>query len=203
MREVEIRLGIPEELLKDFPKTFQIKNEDVTLRMMTPEDGRLMLDFAQRLPYHDLLFLRRDITRQDGVDRWVRDIENGAIHTVIAENDTRVLGYSTLHRNDHEWSQHVAELRVLVSPQARGTGLGRLLTREAFGLALAIGVEKVVGRMTLDQTAARTVFEELGFRPEALLKDEVKDRSGKKHDVLFLSTEVDAFLARREAYGIE
>ena len=48
-----------------------------------------------------------------------------------------------------------------------------------------------------------TVFEELGFRPEALLKDEVKDRAGKKHDVLFLSTEVEAFLARREAYGIE
>ncbi len=57
--------------------------------------------------------------------------------------------------------------------------------------------------MTLDQTGARTVFEELGFRPEALLKDEViKDRAGKKHDVLFLSTEVEAFLARRDAYGL-
>ena len=29
MREVEIRLGTREELLKDFPKTYQIKNEDV------------------------------------------------------------------------------------------------------------------------------------------------------------------------------
>ncbi len=203
MREIEIRMGTLEELLEDFPKTYEIKNETVTLRMMEPKDGPLMLDFAQQLPYHDLLFLRRDITRQEGVDNWVRDIESGAIHSIIAENDARVLGYSTLHRNDHEWSQHVAELRVLVAPQVRGTGLGRLLTREAFGLAMAIGVEKVVARMTLDQTGARTVFEELGFRPEALLKDEVKDRSGKKHDLLFLSTEVEAFLARREAYGIE
>lgn len=189
--------------MADFPKTYEINKEDVTLRMMTPADGPLMLDFAQQLPYHDLLFLRRDITRPEGIEKWTHDIESGAIHSVIAENSTRVLGYSTLHRNDHEWSMHVAELRVLVAPQARGTGLGRLLTREAFGLALSIGIEKVVARMTLDQTGARTVFEELGFRPEALLKDEVKDRAGKKHDVLFLSTEVEAFLARREVYGIE
>lgn len=203
MNEIQIKLGTLEELLDDYPKTFEINGETVTLRLMTPSDGPLMIDFAQQLPYHDLLFLRRDITKQEGIDKWVRDIEEGQIHSIIAEDSARVLGYSTLHRNDYEWSRHVAELRVMVSPRARGTGLGRLLTREAFGLAMAIGVEKVVGRMTLDQTGARTVFEELGFRPEALLKDEVKDRSGKKHDVLFLSTEVEAFLARREAFGIE
>ena len=191
-----------EDILEDFPKTAAIKGREVTLRLMTTEDGPLMMDFAQQLPYHDLLFLRRDITQQVGIDKWIRDIESGAIHSIIAEDANQVLGYSTLHRNDFEWSGHVAELRVLVGPRGRNTGLGRLLTREAFNIALAIGVEKVVGRMTLDQTGARTVFEELGFRPEALLKDEVKDRSGKKHDVLFLSTEVEAFLARRDAYGL-
>lgn len=203
MKEVAIRLGSLEEILDDFPKTFEINNENVTLRLMTAEDGPLMLDFAQQLPYHDLMFLRRDITKPEGVEKWVRDIEEGAIYSIIAESGGRVMGYSTLHRTDYEWSQHVAELRVLVGPRARGTGLGRLLTREAFAIALSLGIEKVFGRMTLDQTGARTVFEELGFRPEALLKDEVKDRAGKKHDVLFLTTEVEAFLARREAFGIE
>lgn len=187
----------------DFPKTAAIKGREVTLRIMTVDDGALMMEFAQQLPYHDLLFLRRDITQQSGIDNWIRDIESGAIHTIIADDGQNVLGYSTLHRNDFEWSRHVAEVRVLVSPRGRNTGLGRLLTREAFNVALAIGIEKVVARMTLDQTGARTVFEELGFRPEALLKEEVKDRAGKKHDVLFLSTEVDAFLARRAAYGLD
>ncbi len=203
MNEAEIPLGTLEEIVQDFPKTFELNNKDVTLRLMTPDDGPLMLEFAQQLPYHDLMFLRRDITKPSGVERWVRDIQEGLIHTILCEAEGQVLGYSTLHKNDYEWSSHVAELRVLTSPKFRGTGLGRLLTREAFGIAMAIGVEKVVGRMTLDQTGARTVFEELGFRPEALLKDEVKDRAGKKHDVLFLTTEVEAFLARREAYGID
>lgn len=203
MQSIEIRLGDLEEILDDFPKTYSLDGEDINLRLMDPEDGPLMLGFAQQLPHHDLLFLRRDITQQSGVDKWVRDIEEGLIHSVIAQAGDRVLGYSTLQRADYEWSKHVGELRVMIAPQMRGKGLGRILTREAFAIALATGIEKVVGRMTLDQTGARTVFEELGFRPEALLKDEVKDRAGKTHDVLFLSTEVEAFLARRDAYGIE
>ena len=90
--------------MEDFPKTVGIKGREITLRLMTPDDGALMMEFAQQLPYHDLLFLRRDITKQAGIDKWVRDLESGTIHSVIAEDDRHVLGYSTLHRNDFEWS---------------------------------------------------------------------------------------------------
>ncbi|MGE0820585.1 MAG: N-acetyltransferase family protein [Candidatus Binatia bacterium] len=188
--------------MDDFPKTLKIKNKVITLRMMEAVDGPWMLDFAQQLPYHDLMFLRRDITKQAGIDKWVRDIENGVMYTVIAEDEKQVLGYSSLYRNDFDWSRHVAELRVLIAPRARGIGLGRVLTREAFNVALTLGIQKVVARMTLDQTGARTVFEELGFRPEALLRDEVKDRAGKTHDILLMANDVETFLARRDAYGL-
>lgn len=190
-----------EDFLEGFPKTVEIKGRQVTLRLMEAEDGPRMLEFARGLPQHDLLFLRRDITTTEGIEAWLRDIRDGHMHSILAQEGDAVLGYSSLYRNDFDWSRHVAELRVLVGPEARHTGVGRLLTREAFNVALAIGVEKVVGRMTLDQTGARTVFEELGFRPEALLKNEVKDRNGKHHDVLVMSCEVDDFLARREMYG--
>ncbi len=187
--------------MEGFPKTVDIKGRQINLRLMEAEDGPRMLEFARGLPQHDLLFLRRDITTTKGVEAWLRDIRDGNMYSILAQDGDAVLGYSSLYRNDFDWSRHVAELRVLVSSEERHTGIGRLLTREAFNLALTIGVEKVVGRMTLDQTGARTVFEELGFRPEALLKDEVKDRNKKNHDVLVVSCAVDEFLARREMYG--
>lgn len=190
-----------EGFLEGFPKDVEIKGRQITLRLMEAEDGARLLEFARSLPQHDLLFLRRDITTSQGIEAWLRDIREGNMHSILAEDGGAVLGYSSLYRNDFNWSRHVAELRVLVGSEARNTGLGRLLTREAFNVALAIGVEKVIGRMTLDQTGARTVFEELGFRPEALLKNEVKDRNGKKHDVLLVSCDVQEFLARREMYG--
>ena len=76
------------------------------------------------------------------------------------------------------------------------------MTREAFNLALALGIEKVVARMTPDQQGARALFQELGFQPEALLKDEVKDRDGEYHDLLIMACNVDTFLAQRQAFGV-
>jgi L-amino acid N-acyltransferase YncA len=188
--------------VEGFPKTVTIKGQTITVRLMTTTDGSRLHIFGQQLSDHDLLFLRRDITKQSTIDTWVRNVADGIMHTVLAEDQTQLLGYSSLYRNDFDWSRHVAELRVLVAPQARKLGLGRLLTREAFNVALTLGIEKIVARMTPDQTGARTVFEELGFRPEALLRNEVKDRAGKTHDILLMANDVAAFLARGEAYGI-
>jgi RimJ/RimL family protein N-acetyltransferase len=56
--------------------------------------------------------------------------------------------------------------------------------------------------MTVDQKGAIAVFEEMGFRPEALLRDHVKDRDGKTHDLLILSLDVAKFQAQMEAYGV-
>jgi len=174
----------------EFPKTVHLKDGDVTLRLMTVDDGPALLRFANALPEHDLLFLRRDITKQDGIDAWVADISRGRITSVLALSGDEVLGYATVHRTELDWSRHVAEVRMLVSERGRGRNLGRLLVKTAFAVVLDQGMEKLFARMTLDQMGARTLFEELGFRPEALLKDEVKDRTGKKHDVLILSHDI-------------
>ena len=169
---------------------------------MTPADRDTMLAFAQALPSHDLLFLRRDITRPEVVGLWVDDIRRERITTVLAERDGVVVGYATVDRGDVSWSPHVAELRVTVASSMRRQGLGRVLTMEAFRIALDLGVEKMVAQMTTDQEAAIAVFEALGFRTEALLRDHVKDREGRKLDLLIMAHDVARFLAQMEAYGL-
>jgi L-amino acid N-acyltransferase YncA len=96
----------------------------------------------------------------------------------------------------------VAEIRVVLLDSMRGKGLGRLLTEEAFAAALAQGAEKITARMTLDQKGAIAVFEGLGFTLEAMLRDQVKDRDGRKHDLLILSHDVARMSAQHEAYGL-
>ena len=96
----------------------------------------------------------------------------------------------------------VVFMAILVAPSMRGKGLGRRLTEEAFAIGLSQGLEKMVARMTLDQKSAVAVFEGLGFRPEALLRDHVKDRSGRKHDLLVLSLDVVRFEAGASAFGM-
>lgn len=188
--------------METFPKSVQLRKGTAALRLMSRDDGDEMLSFARGLPAHDLMFLRRNITSAEGVAGWVEKIEAGLTATIIAEIDGHIVGYGTFTLSDYDWSRHVAELRVMVKPECRETGIGRILVREVFRLALAQGVEKMVARMTLDQTGARKLFQELGFRPEALLEHEVKDRNGQLHDVLVMAVDVDAFMARRDSFGL-
>ncbi len=188
--------------VRSYPTTHDLGGATVTLRLMTRDDRDGVLAFARALPEHDLLFLRRDITQPEAVDDWIAEIERGEILTFLALADGEVIGYATIHRNTLRWAAHVAELRVTVAEAWRGKGLGRLLTQEAFANALGLGIEKMLAQMTLDQKGAIATFEGLGFRPEALLRDQVKDREGKKHDLLVLSHDVARFEATRSAYGV-
>lgn len=189
--------------MRNYPATIDLGGgTKVTLRLMDAGDGAAMLAFARGLPEHDLLFLRRDITEDSEVQAWLHDIERGVSHTVVALNGSTIVGYGTMHRGTLRWDTHVAELRVMVAESMRAKGLGRLLTQEAFAIALTIGIEKVIAQMTLDQKGAIATFEGIGFRPEALLRDQVKDREGNKHDLLVLSHEVARFEAQLAAYGV-
>ncbi len=190
------------EIARDYPRKLNVGGTAVKLRYMNAADGKAALEFARALPIHDLLFLRRDITHPEVIDNWVSGIERGRSVTVIAERDGAVLGYGIVDRGDLSWSPHVAELRVMVAPAMRGKGLGQVLTQEAFAIALGLGIEKIVAQMTVDQKGAITVFQGMGFRPEALLRDHVKDREGNKHDLLILAHDVAKFQAQMEALGI-
>ena len=182
-----------------YPMTIRSGGRDTLLRYGTPADTAAVLTMSRALPPHDLLFLVRDLTKEDVVVEWLADEDTTKI---LAIQGDRVVGYAAIHDSPMPWSKHVAELRVLVDVSRRGHGLGRVLTQEAFAVALTAGKEKMVAQMTLDQKGAIAVFEGLGFRPEALLRDHVKDRNGDKHDLLVLSHEVARFAAQRAAYGV-
>ena len=177
------------EGVRTYPVTHSAGNHEVTLRLMTAGDKDAVLAFARTLPEHDLLFLRRDITQEPVMQDWLSELQSGEVVTILALKASEVVGYATIHRSLLRWTAHVAELRVMIAESMRGAGLGRVLTQEAFATALSEGIEKMVAQMTLDQKGAIATFEGLGFRPEALLRDQVKDREGNKHDLLVLSDE--------------
>ena len=175
---------------------------DITLRLLERLDRAAFLAFTTSLPDHDLLFLRTDITNPDVIDGWLDNVDLERIITIVAEREGRILGYGSLHLSNAPWSQHVGELRVLISDTMRGKGLGRALTDAIFAQALDRGIEKMVAQMTIDQKGAIATFEELGFKAEALLRDHVKDRHGEKHDLLVYAHDVHEFQSQMDAYGM-
>ncbi len=187
---------------RTYPRTVRLREGDVELRFMRAGDEAAVLAFARDLAAHDLLFLPRDITHPKVLAAWVHELERGALTTLLAFRNGAVIGCATIAREPLSWSPHVAELRVVVATTARGIGLGRLLSADAGELAVASGVEKLIAKLTPDQIGAVTVFETMGYKAEALLRDHVKDAQGVKHDLVILSLDVERFRARAAAYGL-
>ncbi len=76
------------------------------------------------------------------------------------------------------------------------------MTQETFALALQAGLEKLIVQMTVDQGGAIALFQSMGFRGEALLRDHVRDQKGKKHDIVVLGHNVAQVQAQMEAFGL-
>ena len=190
-------------LQKRYPKEIALNGKTVTLSLLTgTADQEEVLAFSRTLPAHDLLFLKRDIQEPKVISAWMQSIEDGEIASVVARIDGEIVGTTAIVIDKHSWSSHVGELRILVGPAAREIGLGRTLVQESFLLGLDLGLDKLTARMTIDQEAAISVFEELGFKTEAMLRDFVKDPDGKKHDLLILSHDVEVVHSQMQAYGM-
>lgn len=192
-----------EGLVERWPRSLEVDGVGYEFRRMTAEDEAAVLEFARALPRHDLLFLRRDISNPKVMSAWVRDMQAGQIESLLALREGQVVGCSAVVTDKHGFSAHVGDLRVLLAPGERAHGLGRLLIQESFLLALSLGLEKLTTQMTSDQGAAVTVFEDMGFRPEALLHNHVRDVDGKDHDLVVLAHDVAAVQAKMALFGLD
>ena len=187
---------------RSYPRHIRSDAGDIEFRLMSRADEAAVLAFAQKLPSHDLLFLPRNISQPKVLSAWINEIERGAITSLLAVQEGRVVGCGTLVRDPLSWSPHVGEIRNVVATEVRGQGIGRALSQETFAFALGAGLEKLVVQMTVDQTGAIAIFEGLGFKAEALLRDHVKDKAGHNHDIVVLGHNVAQVRAQMEAYGL-
>jgi ribosomal protein S18 acetylase RimI-like enzyme len=188
--------------MRTYPLHVATEAGDIEFRMMGPADEALVLEFARKLPAHDLLFLPRNIGEPKVLAAWIKEIERGSITSLLAVKSGSVVGCGTIVRDPLSWSPHVGEIRNVVASEVRGQGVGRALSQEVFALALGAGLEKLLVQMTVDQTGAIAIFEGLGFKAEALLRDHVQDKAGKKHDIVVLGHNVAQVRAQMEAYGL-
>ena len=187
--------------MSDYPKIVNCGDKAITLCAFEASHLGAMKDFASGLDVHDLLFVARDLQHPKVIIAWLDAITDGEITSLVAMDGARIVGTTAIVRDKMSWSAHVAEIRLMISPDMRGAGLGRILLQHSFIDAVEAGAEKLMARMTPDQRGAIALFEEMGFRGEAMLRDHVRDRSGELHDLAVFSLDVARSVAHHGAYG--
>jgi ribosomal protein S18 acetylase RimI-like enzyme len=193
---------------RDYPRSIDCGGVAVELRRFLSADEAAVLAFAKALPPHDLLFINRDITHPRVIKAWLAEIAEGTISTIIAvakdkNGAGKVVGCCAVVADALSWSPHVGEIRVLVATEMRDRGLGRTLAQEALVEGIGRGLTKLTVQMTIDQRGAIAVFEGLGFRGEALLKEQVRSRDGTLHDIAVLSHDVAQVSAQQAMMGLD
>jgi ribosomal protein S18 acetylase RimI-like enzyme len=142
--------------------------------------------FLKRVPRGEYLFLKDDLGDPAVMHTWF----NQGAQIFLAYLDDELAGLLVVLPG-LGWSRHVGELRMVVDPAKRGRGVGAALARQGLVAAVTAGLDKVSVEVLAGQEAVASLFKDLGFTPEALLADHVRDDQGQLHDLLVLSHPIE------------
>ena len=101
-----------------------------------------------------------DISREDALRYWL-DPDH---HVFVAVDNGHVLGTYILRKNQPGRGSHVANASYMVSPKARGKGLGSLMCQHSIEEARRLGFSAIQFNMVVStNSAAISVWKKHGF----------------------------------------
>lgn len=169
----------------------------VEIRNLTAADVDGLGSMFGRLSDLDLTLIREDLHDPEHV----RQLAQAPDLRWVAADEGAVVGWAAVNRLPG-WSDHVGELRIVVDPSVRRTGLGSRLTKQALRAGFSAGLEKIVIELAADQERVIEMFAQLGFTGEALLRDHIRDRDGELRDLIVLAHHVREGSDLLDAVGI-
>ncbi len=170
------------EILKDGTK--------VLVRELHLRDLDRLMKFYSTLPPEDRKYLRIDVKNREIVEQRIKLTKTGNVFRLVALVEEDIIADGALELSGEEWRKHQGELRVIVARPFQHKGLGMIMVRELYFLAVKKNVEQVVVKMMRPQLAAQKIFRKLGFREELLIPDYVRDQSGKKQDLIIMTCNI-------------
>jgi L-amino acid N-acyltransferase YncA len=163
---------------------------EVTIRKLRPEGIDLLMDFYQALPPEDRKYLKFDVTDRKVVAKRLRRVETGDDIRIAAVHGGVIVASGALELSGEAWSKHQGEIRVMVARPFQQRGLGTIMIRELYFIAVQNNLKTIVAKMMRPQVAAQKIFRRLGFREDSLMPDFVKDMKGESQDLIVMTCDV-------------
>ena len=139
------------------------------IRPATPADEQAIWEIFQAvIAPGDTFAFEPNATREDFRSYWL----GPQTRVYVAEKDSRILGSYILRPNQPGLGGHVANAGYMVSPRARGLGVGRRLGEHSLLEARRVGYRAIQFNFVVStNTVAVELWKSLGFRILATLPD--------------------------------
>jgi len=155
----------------------------VLLRPMTAADHELVSEmFCQRASADDVRYLKENVRDPGFVAGWFTDINYEKVVPLLALHGERLVGDATLHRR-HGSERHIGELRIFLTREFRGVGLGMQLLEELIEIGREMGLHMLIAEVVSEELSVVKAFRKLGFVRHAEIDDYFMDMDGNLHDV--------------------
>lgn len=159
------------QYLEQYRQVKTLKNGvRVLLRPLRPEDAdKLVTLFASATP-EDTTYFRRDVTDEELVKSWAREVNLLSVFPLVAEVNGRIIGDATLHFGA-DYLRHLAWLRIFLSPEFRRMGIGALMLSNLVSIARRLGLQQVIAEVLASQVQRMKALDVLGFQREYRHRD--------------------------------
>lgn len=162
----------------------------ITIRELTADDLNRLMDFYHALPLDDRKYLRVDVTNREVVaERLKHQVESGHAFRLAALDGDTIIADGALELSEETWRRHQGELRLIVSHPFQRKGLGTVMMKELYLLAIEKNIPKIVVQIMRPQAAARAICRRLGFHEELMIPDYVRDQSGETQDLIIMTAD--------------
>ncbi len=155
----------------------------VLVRPMTVADQGLVTDmFCQKATSADVRYLKEDVRDPELIAGWFENVDYDVVVPLLALHGEKLVGDATLHRRSGA-ERHIAELRIFLTKEFRGVGLGMQLLKELIELGREMGLHMLVAEVVSDELAVVKAFRKLGFVRHAEIDDYFMDAEDELHDI--------------------
>ncbi|MBN2808262.1 MAG: GNAT family N-acetyltransferase [Deltaproteobacteria bacterium] len=155
----------------------------VLLRPMADGDQTAVSEmFCRQASDNDVRFLKDDVRDPELVAAWFAHLDYERVVPLLALHGDRLVGDATLHRRQGS-GRHIGELRIFLTKEFRGVGLGMQMLKELIDIGREMGLHMLVAEVVSDELAVIKAFRKLGFVRHAEFDDYFMDAAGGLHDV--------------------
>lgn len=166
---------------------------EVSLRLLVMEDLDKLMSFYTALPFEDRQYLKVDVTNRGIVEKRLKRILENRAARVIAVHDDNIIAEGELFIADDDWHRDEGEIRVIVSRDFQRKGIGTVIMKELYNLALENKIERVIAKMMKPQTGFQFILKKFGFQEQNVLTSYATDQAKKRQDMLIMTCEMRDF----------
>ncbi|MFC1492205.1 GNAT family N-acetyltransferase [Nitrospinota bacterium] len=178
---------------RDYPRKVKLKDDRmVAIRPLAREDFDKLFAFFQAMPENDRTFLRHDVRNPDLIQKWTENIDFDHVIPLVAEDGDEIVAEGTLHMATHGWMHHVGLIRLVTAKTHRRNRLGTFIVKELVAIAQELNLEMLQTLVIEDEPGSVEMFQKLGFKKAAVLRNIVKDQNGYKRNLAIMLNEVDS-----------